>query len=271
MARRDNDLERLDPIRAAQVVTVLRGYLARELADGDRTVPKYLQLQNALVRAIETGVIVEGDKLPSEAEMTALSPYSLGTVQKALRALMEAGLVLRKTGVGTVVRGLEHSMRKPLHARFSRPGGPFLPVYPKILGRMTVAERGAWTEVIGEDATVLRLDRRIMIGEEFAIVTHFYVDAGRYPFFRDRPLDALHSENFKNLVQAETDRRVTRLDHRIAFAGAPEGAAQHIGVAPGAMILNIKSTAWDQTGEVVYYQRFYIPPNELDLTIESLF
>jgi len=270
MPRMDDGIARTDPIRAAKVVTLLDGFLSHELSAGDRTLPKYMQLRNALVRAIEKGVVVAGDKLPSEAELTSISPYSLGTVQKALKSLMDVGLVKRKTGVGTIVHQRDRSMRQPLHTRFSKAGGPFLPIYPTLIGRYRIEEHGPWTLALGPAANIVRLDRRIAVGDAFSIVTHFYTDADKYPFFLERSAEDLNAENFKWMVQEETNRRVTRFDHKIAFATAPDSIAAEIAVPPDSLVMKIKTTARDQSDDVVYYQVFFIPPNDLDLTIESI-
>ena len=47
--------------------------------------PKYQRLADTLVDAIRQGLWRPGDRLPPEEELTQLTPFSLGTVQRALR------------------------------------------------------------------------------------------------------------------------------------------------------------------------------------------
>lgn len=263
-------IRQLDPIRAARVLTALNEFLADELKQPGSTLPKYVRLENALIRAIEVGVMIEGDKLPSETELTSISAFSLGTVQKALRSLTDSGHLMRRAGFGTIVQMKTQSMRRPLHSRYSKQGGPFLPVFPKLINRESVKEQGPWTSALGSDASIIRLDRRIEIGREIVALSSFYVDAAKFPFFKDRPIDELHSENFKILLHSETGRKVRRLDHKITFSKALPEVSGHIGVEKDAQILKIMLTAWDQSNFPLYYQVFHIPPNELDLTIECL-
>ena len=260
----------LDPVRAARVLMALDEFLPMELKLSDSTLPKYVRLENALVRAIEAGVMVEGDRLPSESELTSITSFSLGTVQKALRSMVDAGHIVRKTGVGTTIQTAAQSMRHPLHARFSRQDGPFFPVFAKLIVREIEQSRGPWTNMLGDDATIIRLDRRFEIGREFVAVSKFYVDAAKFPFFKDRPVNQLATENFKLLVQNETGRKVRRLDHKITWSKAKPEVSGHIGVETGAQILDIKLSVWDRSNDPLYYQILHIPPNELDLTIESL-
>ena len=264
--------KRPDPLRAARVITALEQYLAVELAAlAEASVPKHVRLSAALVRAIEDEIVIEGDKLPSEAELTAMTPYSLGTVQKALKSLLQDGLVLRKTGVGTIVRGVRRNMLGPLHCRFSEPDGEFLPVYPRVVTRKRIQTEGRWSRTLGRDAKVWRLDRQIRIDDRFTVLANFYVDAGRFPFFAKRPLRLLHTQNFKMLMWETSKTKVTHLDHRLGFTTAGAEIASLIEVAEGSRILHIKVTARDNAGQAAYYQEFFIPANDLELTIESRF
>lgn len=260
---------RPDPIRAAKVVTALESFLPKALSDQVPAAPKHTRLHNALLEAIACGVVVEGDKLPSENELTSIAPFSLGTVQRAMKSLMDEGVVMRKTGVGTIVRSTDQSMKQPLHCRFAGPDGVFLPVYPKMLHRQAAEPGGHWADVLNPDRRVLRLDRRIEIGTAFAVKSHFYVDSERFPQFAKRPFADLHTENFKRLMQAEVNVRVSSLDHKLTFVPAPDDVAGHIGVVAGAQVLLIRVVAQDGADAAIYYQELFIPPNDYELTIES--
>ena len=53
--------------------------------------PKYQVLRNAIVDAISSGDWTPGMRLPTEAELAKMVPYSLGTVQKAYGELVRTG------------------------------------------------------------------------------------------------------------------------------------------------------------------------------------
>src|SRR5438874_848951 len=91
-----------------------------EVFDGlrqpDRSgVPKYQRLANALLDGISRGVWRPGDRLPAEEELTELTPYSLGTVQRALRDLADQGLVVRQHGLGSFVAEKPRQLQDPWH------------------------------------------------------------------------------------------------------------------------------------------------------------
>src|SRR3546814_14632014 len=79
------------------------------------------------------------------------TPFSLGTVQRAMRALTEDGIVMRRQGHGSFVADSRARMDDPWHCRFwTRDGTGFLPVYPKVLSRRRIAERGPWSRPLGQ-------------------------------------------------------------------------------------------------------------------------
>ena len=67
--------------------------------------PKYQQVFAALQRQIQSGRVAAGDRLPSEAELERTFGASRITVGRAMRDLQLAGLVERRPGSGSYVKG----------------------------------------------------------------------------------------------------------------------------------------------------------------------
>ena len=59
------------------------------------TVSKASRVSDAIMRAIESGELREGDRLPSEEELAAQHGVSVGTMQKVLGRLSNEGLIRR--------------------------------------------------------------------------------------------------------------------------------------------------------------------------------
>ena len=68
-------------------------------------VPKHRQIYAALRRDIQSGRLADGARLPSEAELGQTFGASRITVGRAMRDLQVAGLIERRAGSGTFVRG----------------------------------------------------------------------------------------------------------------------------------------------------------------------
>jgi GntR family transcriptional regulator, arabinose operon transcriptional repressor len=74
-----------------------------------RDPPKYQQVYSALRREIQSGKWKRGDRMPSEAELVHAYGASRITVGRAVRELQAEGLVERRAGSGTYVRGRQVS------------------------------------------------------------------------------------------------------------------------------------------------------------------
>ena len=244
-------------------------YVAHGL-DGanDSTEPKHKLLFNVLARAISEGVIAQGELLPNETALTALTPYSLGTVQKALASLVEHGYVERKRAVGTVVRSWRREMDQPWHCRFAVEDGQWLPVYPHVLKRAKARGPGEWRKVLGEAREPIYIDRRIDIGDAFRVFSRFYVDAARYPVFLAQPIGNLEAANFKRIMPG-LDVPLTRIKQALRMAPVAAGIARIVGLQTGDLALHVKACGQSGKGDGLYFQELVIPPSDYDLWIDS--
>ena len=71
--------------------------------DENSDMPLYVQLLSIIRRGIKTGLINEGDTLPSEAELCEMFNLSRSTVRHAIGELENEGLVIRRRGKGTFI------------------------------------------------------------------------------------------------------------------------------------------------------------------------
>jgi GntR family transcriptional regulator len=66
-------------------------------------IPLYYQLQEKIKDLIDTGILQEGDRLPSEREMAGYFQINRRTVSNAIDNLVADGLLLKKRGTGIFV------------------------------------------------------------------------------------------------------------------------------------------------------------------------
>lgn len=97
--------------------------------------PLYLQVIDRIKQDIENKVYQEGQKLPSEFDLSKQLGISRATLREALRLLEEEGVVIRRHGVGTFVHtkplfsaGIEelHSVTEMIAQADMEPGTIFL-------------------------------------------------------------------------------------------------------------------------------------------------
>jgi DNA-binding GntR family transcriptional regulator len=79
----------------------------------------YLKIAAALRDRIRNGGLEPGDKLPSEADVSAEFRVARGTAREALKRLEDDGLVDTLPGVGRVVRSAEQADKTPRYRRIA--------------------------------------------------------------------------------------------------------------------------------------------------------
>lgn len=234
--------------------------------------PKYGQLRETLVSAINAGHWKPGDKLPTEAELTRLTPFSLGTVQRALRALVDEGLVVRSQPSGTFVAEGRATLDAPLHLRFMRDedATEILPIFQKVVSRERIALRGAWSRYLHQrDDNIIRIDRRLSIDGEFNVYSRFYINADRFGGIIDKPLSALDRINLKQLLSRELNLPLTQVAQRVLMQKFSGEICRAVGIKRGTPGLLLESVASAGRGNYIYYLESFIPPNNRKLVVSD--
>jgi GntR family transcriptional regulator len=80
-----------------------------KIVDPSNPIPKYLQISAWLKELIQTGRYKEGERLPSEIELSRLCEVNRNTLRQAISELTAEGLLRKEKGKGTFV-----SMSKPV-------------------------------------------------------------------------------------------------------------------------------------------------------------
>jgi GntR family transcriptional regulator len=241
---------------------------ARPLVPG---VSKYAQLRETLTAAIRGGHWKPGSQLPPERELVRLTRFSLGTVQRALRELAEEGILVRTQGSGTYVAHGRQPIDAPLHLRFLGEAGEprFLPLFPKVLSRTVIAERGPWSEWLRQTgADIVRIDRRISVDGKFHVFNRFYMHAQTLPKIAAAPLASLDGANLKQMVHAELNVPVTDVRKRVSLVKLSAQVAAATGVKPGTRGMHLESAT--AVGRLpLYFEESFIPPNDYRLDVSS--
>jgi DNA-binding GntR family transcriptional regulator len=236
-----------------------------------RGLPKYARLREAIAAAIDDGYWVSGDRLPTEAELVRCTPFSLGTVQRALRSLVEEGIVTRAQGSGTFVAQSRQQMEAPWHCRFlNADETAFLPVYPKLVSRKRITGKGPWSAHIGHDGgAVIQIDRRLGIGDEFFVYSRLYMTAARFAALLKKPVRDIEAANLKAMIGRDFHLPITRIGQCVSLARFGGDVCRVLRVATGTVGMLMECVATARAGVNVYYQQLYIPPNERRLIVSD--
>ncbi len=119
----------------------------------DERLPRYQRLRDEIAEKIAGHLWRPGDLIPTEVELAAAHGIAIGTVRKAVDALVADGLIERQQGRGTYVRRPQFNSSL---FRFFRFDGVDRDVAP----RSRLLEREAVSDPPEEVSRALRLNRR---------------------------------------------------------------------------------------------------------------
>ena len=227
--------------------------------------PKYVQLQEAILNAIAKGYYKQGDQLPPDLDIVRDTRFSLGTVQAAMRCLLKEGVIVRDQGRGTFVAKIA-KLEKPWYCRFSKEENEedFLPVFPKLVFCKRVTRQERLVRLLNSKTEeFIQIDRVINIGNEFSLYTKFFLNAAQFGGFLSKSKEELERINFKIILRQEYSVEIRRLARFFRFTQFPEMVCRKIHVPLETVGLIQQSTAYSQKDDPIFLQESYLPPNDL--------
>lgn len=222
--------------------------LAVEL-DRSSPVPLYYQLAQALETAIRDGQLMPGDRFENELALAKRLMLSRPTTRRAIQELVDKGLLVRKRGVGTQVvqnpvnRGVELTSLFDDLARAGQKPTTRLLDYQIGVPKAHVAHELN----LAEDRDVVTIKRlRSANGEPLAFMIN-YLPVEIAPDPSELENDGL----YHSLRNRNVHIRLARQRIGAKAAGAIE--AQLLNEKPGAPLLTMNRTAFDDSGSAVEY------------------
>jgi GntR family transcriptional regulator len=210
----------------------------------DSRLPAYARLRDTLTARIARGDWTPDAPLPSEARLAREFDVSIGTVRKAVDGLVEEGLLERRQGSGTFLRG--PSFSSSLFRFFAMRGadGDAAPIPSStVLSRTHATPPTEAAEALGTQDTI-RITRLRSLSDLPVLYEELYIPSARFTGFTDLPdgafgplLYPLYFEHFGVLVKRATDE--------VSFDRASTATAQHLRIAPGQPLAVIRRTAFD--------------------------
>ncbi|MEQ8228357.1 MAG: GntR family transcriptional regulator [Rhodospirillales bacterium] len=245
--------------------------LASVLEDGPsvgvQRLPKYLQLSDAIARAIRQGRLKTGEKLPPESELARVLPASLGTIQRALNNLAERGLLVRRHGHGTFVAEPAMAPQDLWHFRFlADDGRSLLPVYTQVGSIEAVRRKGPWSDFLGT-RDLIAITRRIDVDHAYTGISELYLPEARVPGLLKLKPKTLENVNIRALLADRFGVTTERVREMVACGTMPESAAKALGVAGDAIGMAYHMEGFGHRDKPISYQVAWFPPGERRLVL----
>jgi GntR family transcriptional regulator len=217
-------------------------------------VPYYYQLLQLLERAIASGALAPGEKIPTEAVLCARYEVSRTVVRQALSDLDRTGLVTRHKGKGTFVASPKvsefvaqslTSLHEDLSARGERLKTKVLrlevePVSPHVAEMLELPE----------SERIVLLERLRFLGGEPLVVTMAHM-----PYSLCAPILDLDMSDCSlfEVYESELGHKLHRGTRAIESRAASAEVAEQLGVAEGAPVLVFSGVTYLEDGRPIEY------------------
>ncbi|GAA1395880.1 myo-inositol degradation transcriptional regulator [Pseudonocardia kongjuensis] len=243
------------------------GPTVRDTPDRGSPVPLYFQVAGRIRSMVDSGELPAGSRLPHEAELLERLRTSRSTLRRAVSYLVELGVLTRRRGAGILV--LPRRVELPvelcgLHDDLLRAGrGPATELRSFEIG--PAEEHVAQALGLPPRAVVARFDRlRLADGEPLALLSN-RVPVAVLPLHPDD----LAGRGLYDLLR-DAGRAPRRTRQTIGARAATEAEAALLGGAPGAPLLTLISTAWDDAGAAVEYGTHLLRPDRYVVELDRV-
>jgi GntR family transcriptional regulator len=206
--------------------------------------PLYEQVRARLIEGISAGEWKAGGALPSEAQLALGFGVSIGTIRKAVDALVAERALVRRQGKGTFVTAHEGSR---LHFHFFHVVGPdgrkVAPEVRTIAFRRDRADRDAARALgIAPADKVIRIRNVLSLEGRPRVVDDITIPSELFPGLNEKTFVARNNTVYQ-LYQSRFGINVLRTDERLRAVLADGPLAALLEVQPGAPLLEIRRVA----------------------------
>ncbi|MEM0908979.1 MAG: GntR family transcriptional regulator [Pseudomonadota bacterium] len=216
--------------------------------------PLYRQIGELLVRDIEAGRLLDGERLEPERDLAVKLGTSVGTLRKALSYLEERGLLERRHGSGNYV--CVKGERDTTYAFFrieKLEGGGSPTAEVLSVDRL---KKPTHAPHFGTSQDGYRIRRLRRLDGIAAALEEIWLDAG---YAQTLDVGDLSHSLYATYREA-LGLWIMRAEDRVSVGSCPDWAPDAFGCAPGAMCGFVERTATAQTGATAEWSRSWFDP-----------
>ena len=221
----------------------------------DLRLPIYQRLRDEIAQQIARNVWRPGEAIPTEAELAASHEVAVGTVRKALDALVADGMIERRQGRGTFVRRPNFDRALSRFFRFQGPDGRQIIPEGRILEREALPAPPPVRSALRlrEDEEAIRVSRlRLVVGKP-VLSEAIWLPLRRFGAF----LEAEPGE-IGDLLYPAYERLcgeiVARAEETLTVSTATTDDAQLLGLDEGAPVIVIDRLAFGYDNQPVEWR-----------------
>jgi len=230
--------------------------------DKKNKMPLYSQLETSILKAINSGKLKAGDKLPTEEEVCNEYGISRIVVKQAYNDLLNQGKLIRERGRGTFIKEIDDR-------------GLFLQRVYSYDQEMSILKKKPRTDVVLAEVVACNSEIATLLDLEIG-ASCFHLERMRYadnkPF--DYSIDYLPMDIFPGLenhdfgsaslyrtLESEYHSIPTHAKRTIFAQNISKSIAKYLTISEGAAVLVVQSVVCDQHGRTVEVSFEYMSGN----------
>ncbi|MFD1158820.1 GntR family transcriptional regulator [Roseovarius aestuarii] len=230
------------------------------ISEKSETRIKHRLLADSIMELLEDGTLQAGDHLPTEAALAEGLPFSLGTIQKALRNLSELGVVNRKSRTGTVIAEKTEEIFDLWQFRFVNDAtDTLLPVYSKVTEMAKIQTRGPWSEFLGDEDFYVRITREIDVDHRFKLMNFFYLSDRQFGSVLDLGSAAFEGVHLHAVIRQEFGIGTVRTNNRVVCAAFPDPVSLRLDLPSAARGIICDILGFASSDKPLFFQQVYVP------------
>lgn len=223
--------------------------------------PLHMQISETLIREINAGRLVDGERLPPEREMAASYGVAVGTLRKALTSLQDMGLLVRVQGSGNYVRAAGGAASVYAFLRLELAEGGGLPTARVLsVDRLPKDPR---LPPFGTSDEGHRIRRLRFLSGRVAAVEEIWLDADLAA--RLAPDDL--SDSLYLFYRARLGLVIARAEDRVGQRPLPAWAPADFPHPPGSPLPQITRVSWTHDGRAVEASWTWFDPDRVRYTV----
>jgi GntR family transcriptional regulator len=212
--------------------------------------PAYKQIQGAIMRRLERGLLRPGDLVDSERELAKIHGVSLMTARHALTALEREGMVVRRRGAGTFVAPPKIHFNK-LMSYTEQMSGRGMSVSSKMLSlSITLTEEIAARLALPATEPLVKLERLRLSGKEPCAIETCYFCAEEFAGIKQARLDR---GSLFSILEHDYGIQIGYADEEVDATTADAQTARLLEISLGAAVLRIRQKIYFTTGRPGLY------------------
>jgi len=207
--------------------------------------PRYRWIRDQLVKLIVVRRLGSGDAFESEGSLAERFGVSLGTIRKAVDALVARGVLVRYQGKGTFVAARDPHAPFNLSHIVGNDGRKEIPVFRRLV---TLRERAPKPDErtrlrLTREGRVIEMVRTRTFSDEATMLENVLLPEALFPDFRAK-LGRLRPVLLYEFYEEAFGVRVLSFDDRVRAVAASATDARWMGCSVGAPLLQIERIAY---------------------------